>query len=260
MSKTNVTAAEICAQLDAKHCDPQKSMIAFEVANGTGGASTRRADAVSMGFWPSNGMEIVGYEIKVSRADWLNEIKQPEKSQSISQFCDRWYLVAPQGVLGIDELPKGWGYIQATQKSLRTKVKAPKRDTITPDIFFQASLLRSVTKKYSNEGILKAKIERIRKDVERDLGYETDRLKKEIKRYETILTTFKNKTGVNIASWGYERTIDAIAGLQTVDIEQTIRKLEIETGKRDELNSQATKTIHALRGFKDYQTQERVSE
>ncbi len=74
-------------------------------------------------------------------------MKQPEKSHAISQYCDRWYLVAPQGVLGIDELPDTWGYIKATPNTLGTKIRAPDRDNAIIDKPFAASLLRKCLEK-----------------------------------------------------------------------------------------------------------------
>jgi len=37
-----------------------------------------------MDLWPSGGLEIHGHEVKVSRSDWLRELKEPEKRPSSS--------------------------------------------------------------------------------------------------------------------------------------------------------------------------------
>ncbi len=66
----------------------------FEVPNSTGFAKSRTADAVAVCTWPSRGMEIHGIEIKSYRSDWLRELKQPEKSEPVQRFCDRWWVVA----------------------------------------------------------------------------------------------------------------------------------------------------------------------
>ncbi len=50
----------------------------------------RAADAVAMDLWPSKGLEIHGHEVKVSRSDWLSELKQPEKCEPVKRYCDRW--------------------------------------------------------------------------------------------------------------------------------------------------------------------------
>ncbi len=218
-TKDPLTAHDISCLLDQKHLDSQKSMVVFEVANGTGGTADRWADAVVFEFWPSNDFRITGYEFKVSRSDWLSEMKQPEKSQAISQYCDHWYLVAPAGVLGIDELPKGWGYIQATKKSLRTKIQAPQRDAIEMDRVFAASLMRNVINKYGDQKLLGKIWERARKEAKTDLTHSFDRQIKraedEAKKSQEIIDGFRKTTGVSLSSWNYERTALAIAQLQS---------------------------------------------
>ncbi len=113
-----------------------------EVPNGIGGAKTRSADGLAMSLWPSRGLELIGFEIKSYRADWVKELRSPEKAEAICQFCDRWYIVAPKGLVKTAELPPTWGLLESTGKLLRTKVKAP---TLTPkpmDRAFLAAILR----------------------------------------------------------------------------------------------------------------------
>src|SRR5450755_3192083 len=87
--------------------------IIFEFRGGTGLSRESRADAIAMDLWPSRGLELIGFEIKTSRQDWLREVKDPEKSEQMKQFCDRWYLVVddPAIVRGWPEkeLPEDWG-------------------------------------------------------------------------------------------------------------------------------------------------------
>ncbi len=114
-----------------------------QVANGTGYGAKRWADAVAMGIWPSRGLLIHGFEIKVGRGDWLRELKRPEKSEAVQKFCDRWWIVAPAGMIEASELPPTWGLIEVTEKG-KTKavVDAPplKAEPLTRD--FVAAMLR----------------------------------------------------------------------------------------------------------------------
>lgn len=72
-----------------------------------------RVDAVAVNCWPSKRLDVHGIEIKVSRSDWLRELKRPQKSMWGRSISDYWFLAAPSGVLdGLDELPEGWGYIE----------------------------------------------------------------------------------------------------------------------------------------------------
>jgi len=68
----------------------------------------------------------IGYEIKVSRGDFL----QDEKWTDYLDYCTQFYFVAPKGVVDIGELPQGIGLIivASTGTRLYTKRKAtPKK-------------------------------------------------------------------------------------------------------------------------------------
>lgn len=92
-------------------------VIVFEVPNQSV-AATRRGDAIAMNMWPSRGLEIHGFEIKVDRNDWLSELANGPKAETIAGYCDRWWIVAPADVAMIDEIPKGWGSIVPTTDGL----------------------------------------------------------------------------------------------------------------------------------------------
>lgn len=250
--KIKITSNHIKTLFTEKYFDQTKHMVAFEVANGTGGSASRRADAISMEFWPSNGCEIVGYEFKVSRSDWLNELKQPEKSQAISQYCDRWYLVAPKGVLGIDELPSTWGYMQVSETRLIKKITAPKKNPIALDKLFMASLLRKNIEKYSDEKLLISKISMARKEIkEREESRNKNiiaRLENQLRDKQKIITDFKNITGLTLDNWKKDRVMAAIAFYQKkINVDNEIIRLKSEIELRQALNSSALETIDALK-------------
>jgi hypothetical protein len=52
-----------------------------------------------MGLWPSRGLKLMGFEIKAGRGDWLGELRNPRKAESIARFCDQWWVVATQDVI-----------------------------------------------------------------------------------------------------------------------------------------------------------------
>jgi len=87
-----VTAAEILVSLQERFCGPQYAFLPA-VRDRTGMGASRTADAMAMSLWPSRGLELFGFEIKVSRMDWLRELKAPEKSEELFGYCDRWYVV-----------------------------------------------------------------------------------------------------------------------------------------------------------------------
>lgn len=135
---------------------PRHGFIA-EFRASTGWAIESRADAIAMDTWPSGGLELIGFELKTSRQDWLRELKQPEKADAIKQFCDRWYLVVDDEniVHRYDhELPDDWGFIVPNYDYYTTgKVKiakdAPKLTPKPIDRYFLASLMRLAARDFS---------------------------------------------------------------------------------------------------------------
>lgn len=116
--------------------------VFFEVGNDTGARVKRHADAVAIGIWPSTGHAIHGFEIKISRGDWLRELADPGKSQSIFAFCHRWSLVTPHGLVAPDELPPGWGLYSFKDGRLRETVMPKRLEPLPPTPGFMAALVR----------------------------------------------------------------------------------------------------------------------
>lgn len=85
-----------------------------------------RIDFLAVACWQSDSYVVHGYEIKVSRSDWLRELKSPRKADMSMGRCDHWWLAAPAGILKPGELPEGWGYVEISESGrARAKEKAP---------------------------------------------------------------------------------------------------------------------------------------
>jgi hypothetical protein len=136
-----VTSHDIKAGLK-KAFPPPGWQVFFEVGDDTGSRVSRHADAVAMGIWPSNGHAVHGFEIKVSRADFLSELKDPTKSQAVFKFCNRWSVVTPTGLIKAEELPATWGWMTFDGSTMRTVKQAPmlKPEALTAG--FVAAMLR----------------------------------------------------------------------------------------------------------------------
>ena len=123
---------------------PFDSAFIPEFRGGTGWAVEQRVDAIAMHLWPSMGLELVGFELKVSRADWLREMKNPRKSDFMKKFCDKWYLVISD--LSIvkypDELPPDWGLMFVEKGKIKIMIPAKKLLPVPIDRLFLASLMR----------------------------------------------------------------------------------------------------------------------
>lgn len=133
--------------------------------SGHGYQTMRTADAVAMDLWPSKGLALHGHEVKVSRSDWLTELKQPEKCQPVKRFMDRWWLVVPdRALVKPGELPADWGlmvvrerpftrwnpqqrgYDRGTERYARVVVQAPRLRPEPVSRSFVAALLRATAK------------------------------------------------------------------------------------------------------------------
>lgn len=164
-----LTSAEIKAGL--RNAMSKGHQVFFEVGNDTGTRVTRHADAVAIGIWPSTGHQIHGFEIKVSRGDFLSEMKSPEKSWPVMRYCHRWSLLTPPGLVKVDELPPNWGLQTFDGRIMRTVKQAPllKPEALSPG--FVAALVRragDLDGELINAAVNKARLE-LRKEHETNL-------------------------------------------------------------------------------------------
>lgn len=114
-----------------------------EVQSATAYQGRQRCDALAMGLWPSRGLDVIGFEFKASRSDWLRELHSPDKAEEIFQFCDRWYLVADgAAIVRAGELPSTWGLLVVHGDLLSEEVSAPKLDAKPFERQFVAAVLR----------------------------------------------------------------------------------------------------------------------
>lgn len=102
------------------------------------------ADFIAIDKYASS-QAIYGHEVKVSRSDWLTELRDPEKAERIKQFCHYWYLVVPDAsIVKPGELPECWGLMVKAGDKLRAQVKAPTLDPIPLSLDFVAGLTAAV--------------------------------------------------------------------------------------------------------------------
>lgn len=103
----------------------------------------QRFDAFAINLFPSKKHERIVYEVKVSRADFLNEIKNPEKRQQALSLSNYFYFAVPKGLVSVDEIPEECGLIEVDEDlKSRIKKKAPYRDTGEPTWQFVSSIAR----------------------------------------------------------------------------------------------------------------------
>jgi hypothetical protein len=136
---------ELIDRLERIYHLPEWAMIC-ELRRGTGIGSEAegRADAVAFNCYPSSGLIRLAFEIKISRSDWLRELKDPGKRSWLERHFHECWLVAPDGIARESEIPTDWGWMIPNGDGLKRRVVARSR---TPDPMPEmmiASCLRAV--------------------------------------------------------------------------------------------------------------------
>lgn len=144
-----MTELEIIDLLRTKH-QPPEWLFVDHVKNAAGFGARRALDALAFNTFGSRGYAFVGYEVKCSRSDFLRELKDPEKSEAVGMFCDRFSIVASHSCLAApEEMPLGWGLYVVNSKGtgLLTKKKPAERPHVMPiDRPFLAAIVRRLQK------------------------------------------------------------------------------------------------------------------
>lgn len=144
-----MTEAYLLELLRARYKRPAYAFFTH-VRNQTGfillEGAERQADALAVSLYPSRGIELIGFEVKVSRSDWRRELADPSKAEAFTRYCHRWYVVSPRDVIHRDELPEGWGLLWAHEGTIRQKREAALREPLPPTWSFFAALARALDK------------------------------------------------------------------------------------------------------------------
>lgn len=87
-----------------------------------------------------------GHEVKVSRADWLTELRDPDKAEAFRPYMNFWWLVVPdKNIVKDGELPEGWGLMVMRKSGLFAVVTAPENLNPLPMPHgMRVALMRSV--------------------------------------------------------------------------------------------------------------------
>lgn len=243
---------EIEIALRAKYAPPEYAIF-FEVRNGTGFArkTERYADAIAMNLYPSRGLEIIGFELKASRQDWLRELKNPDKAEEIGKFCDRWYVVVgDKDIVKPGELPAGWGLIVPRGNSLIVSTEAPAKHAKAVDKLLVAALLRAAVNQSPSEKAIKTRVENEIKDAlnrqENNFKLHIARYRKDADDLRKAITEFESASGVQISIWDGKRIGEAVrfvlnGGLKTMisdlgRISKTAREIHEQAQQAMELS------------------------
>lgn len=149
------TAGALLDLLRARYAPPSFAFVE-EVRRGTGSLANRSADAMALSLWPSRGVFFHGFELKVSRADWRRERDNPEKAEEMAALCRYWWIVAPAGVVPVEEVPDNWGLLETSDEpgGLVQSRAAKQLEEKACDINLTAAILRRFTAAYTPNHVL----------------------------------------------------------------------------------------------------------
>lgn len=103
---------------------------------------SRRADFLALRLWGARVGHLLGFEVKVSRSDFLQELRDPEKRVPLEALCSACYFVAPRGVFDVGELPEGWGWLEVRSSGLVMRREAKHRACATPVAVYHTLMKR----------------------------------------------------------------------------------------------------------------------
>lgn len=222
------TAEEVVGLLRNRYADHQRYALFEQVANGTGWRARSWIDALVLHLWPSDGLMRVAFEVKVSRQDFLKELKNAQKNEWARQACNEFWFVAPKNVIKEQELPEGIGWMRPHGDTLAIVRHAQRKESeMGPE--FVAAIARSIQKSMDrDDDKLKTKL------LAEDESY------KEAQRILKDLETFVRKNGKRAFELRHEGGVKKVLG-------------EIASG--DKAENEVRQIRHVLDGFQNRMTE-----
>jgi hypothetical protein len=228
MSAAVMSARDLSTRLERSLVNPTEAMpggmFMREVTLGS-----RRIDGLYCGFMSSKGKILRGYEIKVARSDWLNELEQPAKADRWEQNVHEWWIVAPNTeIVRPEEVPHGWGLLipdpnPRTKYRMKVVLRAERHLERTPSWDAVHAIIQKADTTRMNAlhqirqdayAAANAQVEeRVRQGIEvqsgnRELVRERDHLRRLVTEIETAL-------GLKVTDWtwvGKQISVNDLAG------------------------------------------------
>lgn len=251
---------EIMAQLRARYQPPAFELLE-QVASGTGAQrEVRYADALAMSLWPSRGLHLHGFELKVSRGDFLREMKNPAKADAIAQRCHFWWIVAAErGMVIPDELPPTWGLLVPRGGSLVAVKEAVLTEPEPPSWSFFAALVRALGK--SDQGAFNSRLAEAMATEREQHVQSMEMLRNELREENAaseahlrkVLSTFHEASGINLLEhrWDLPQVGEAVRLIRAGGLESYRSKLEWIGREFQSMQANLEGTIRGLRKMEE---------
>ena len=203
MTDAPLTTQDVLVRLETRYAPP--GWVTIRECSDRTGYRNRTADFIALGIWPSRGLEIIGFEVKSRRGDWLKELKEPEKADPIAVHCDRWYVVVTDpAIIKPGELPADWGLIAPRGAGLKIVVESPYRDKGAVSRPFFMSMMRHVLDGTVAKDLFKQKLDEAfrqrEKDLRNDLDWQHKNTEEKLKILSEKVEEFEKVSGVKISN------------------------------------------------------------
>ncbi|MDR2151497.1 MAG: MmcB family DNA repair protein [Helicobacteraceae bacterium] len=93
----------------------------LRVGTGFDGLSKRRIDLLAISA--EKGNNVIGVEIKASKADFLKDLKDPAKQKPLRCFSNEFYYATPKGLIEPNDLPQWAGLIEVRTDAIDKPVE-----------------------------------------------------------------------------------------------------------------------------------------
>lgn len=226
-------AGDVIDALHRKYCGPEWHLFT-EVEVIHKDRRGARVDAIALNMWRSRGLEMHGFEIKCTRADFLTEMRNPAKAEGGMAHCDKWWLaVSSKDVAHPEEVPKGWGLMIPRGNSMVIKKQAVRREDMTP---IETGLMMTFLKKALRLSIPDEQLVAMREEGRR-LGQKKgeeraeEKYKYKLEKYASLresVSNFEKASGIKLDRWPWESLLigEAVQAMRQVGMESIIQRLE----------------------------------
>lgn len=225
-----IDADKLRSLLRRKYPADQYAML-YEVRDAAGFQANRSADVMVIGLWPSRGCLVEGMELKVSRSDWLRELKKPQKAEAFFQYCDRWWVIAASmDIVRDGELPPTWGLMVPRSNGIGIVKQAPDLKPDPVDRHLLAAMMKRATDTAADSPEVRARIEArvqaLKEEKRSSDSYELHRLKNTVEELRKSIAAFEAASGVMIDTYGGGRIGEAVKTVMTGQHSRQIRELQ----------------------------------
>lgn len=260
--ETKHTAEGLLAMLRVKYAPPAFAIIS-EVPNATSFDKSRSCDAMAFGCWKSEGILIHGFEIKVSRGDWLSELQDRSKAATFEPFCHHWWIVAAPGVVKLEELPGAWGLMEPSGNGLKIRSAADLRMPQPVSTQMLAAFMRRACTQAASQAELKAARDAgysegrkqgvkqgVRESGQDHLTRDRDSYKQRLELLQASVDAFEAASGLTIYAYGGKQLGKQFAAFQRLMDHRPQNELHNVSKLAESLKTHAEDLLAALAATK----------